>query len=102
MPCLPDRLGHPIHHAGGVTAVTNLLMATPLKLQQGQIWQLGDQFIRIVRLERLAVEYKLTTGTVIKASSNLKATKKEFCRLIKTAVLQPAAPAAIPSPVRPG
>jgi len=76
-------------------------MAKPLKLQQGQIWQLGDQFIRIVRLERLAVEYKITTGAVIKAGSNLKATKKEFCRLIKTAVLQPAAPASKPGAVRP-
>ncbi|PAW84457.1 MAG: hypothetical protein B9S33_11625 [Pedosphaera sp. Tous-C6FEB] len=76
-------------------------MAKPLKLQQGQVWQLGEQFIRIVRLERLAVEYKLTTGAVIKAGPNLKATKKEFCRLIKTAVLQPAAPVAKAGPVRP-
>lgn len=76
-------------------------MAKPLKLQQGQIWQLGDQFIRIVRLERLAVEYKLTTGAVLKASPNIKATKKEFCRLIKTAVLQPANPAPKPGAVRP-
>ena len=76
-------------------------MAKPLKLQQGQIWQLGDQFIRIVRLERLAVEYKLTTGAVIKAGPNLKATKKEFCRLIKTAVLQSAVSAPKPGAVRP-
>ena len=76
-------------------------MAKPLKLQQGQIWQLGEQFIRIVRLERLAVEYKLTTGAVIKAGPNLQVTKKEFCRLIKTAVLQPAASAPKPGAVRP-
>ncbi len=70
-----------------------------LKLQQGQVWQAGDSFLRIVKLERLAVEYKSSQAG--KEGKVQQATKKEFCRLIKTAVLQPAAPAPAPRPVRP-
>lgn len=76
-------------------------MAKPLKLQQGQIWQLGDNFIRITRLERLAVEYKSTPSPAAKGGKVQQATKKEFCRLIKGAVLLPAAPAPEPRPLRP-
>lgn len=76
-------------------------MAKPLRLQQGQVWQLGDQFIRITRLERLAVEYKSAPSPAAKGGKVLQATKKEFCRLIKTAVLQPSAPAPPPKPVGP-
>ncbi len=76
-------------------------MAKPLKLQQGQVWQLGDTFLRIVKLERLAVEYKSTTGPALKGGQSHQVTKKEFCRLIKTAVLQPAAPTPGPRPARP-
>lgn len=76
-------------------------MAKPLRLQQGQIWQLGDQFIRITRLERLAVEYKAAPSPATKGGKMHQATKKEFCRLIKTAVLLPAAPPPEPRPVRP-
>ena len=61
-----------------------------LKLQQGQVWQQGETFIRITHLERMSVEYKtmesLTSGT----GKVQKATKKEFCRLIKGATLLPA------------
>jgi hypothetical protein len=74
-------------------------MAQPLKLQQGQVWQLGDQSIRITRLERLAVEYKAASGPAGKEGKVQQATKKEFCRLIKTAVLQPAAPVPPAKPV---
>lgn len=76
-------------------------MAKPLKLQQGQVWQLGDQLLRITRLERLAVEYKATVSQAGKEGKVQQVTKKEFCRLIKTAVLLPAAPAPAPRPVRP-
>jgi hypothetical protein len=30
-----------------------------LKLQQGQVWKYGEEFIRIVHLERLEVGYKM-------------------------------------------
>ena len=33
-----------------------------MRLQQNQVWRQGDQYIRIVRLERMAVEYKKTTA----------------------------------------
>ncbi len=61
-----------------------------LKLQQGQVWQQGETFIRITQLERMSVDYKamesLTSGT----GKVQKATKKEFCRMIKGATLLPS------------
>ena len=62
----------------------NLIM---IKLQQAQIWKLGKEFLRIVRLERLTVEYKSTTGLTAKVGTHHKVTKKEFCRLIKGATM---------------
>jgi hypothetical protein len=59
-------------------------------LQQGQIWKQGDQFIRIVRLERLKVEYKTVRDITSKMGPHLSATKKDFCRLIKGATLMAA------------
>lgn len=58
-----------------------------MKLQQGQVWKQEGQLIRIVVLERLAVEYKLMHDLQSKEGTHHKATKKEFCRLIKDAVL---------------
>jgi hypothetical protein len=46
-----------------------------LKLRQGQIWKHGNEYIRIVHLERLEVAYKVL--------QNLHTTKKDFCRLLK-------------------
>lgn len=60
-----------------------------MKLKQGQIWKLNDQYIRLVHLERLGVEYKIIKDIVSKEGTHHKALKKEFCRLIKGAVLQP-------------
>ncbi|MEN9573593.1 MAG: hypothetical protein RL514_1448 [Verrucomicrobiota bacterium] len=77
-------------------------MSKPLKLQQGQIWKQGDTYLRIVRLERLAVEYKTTPSPAAKSGLNHQVTKKEFCRLIKAATLLPAAPAPGPRPVQEG
>lgn len=76
-------------------------MPQPLKLQQGQVWKVGDRFLRITRLERLAVEYKSSPTPAGKGGALRQATKKEFCRLLKTAALLPAAPAALPKPARP-
>ena len=39
---------------------------TAVKLQQGQVWKQGGEYIRIVRLERLEVEYKSMTSLASK------------------------------------
>lgn len=63
-----------------------------LKLKQGQIWKQGDDFIRVVHLERLEVGYKVTKTPRGGEGTHHKLTKKLFCRLIKNAELvDPAA-----------
>ena len=57
-----------------------------MKLQQGQIWQKGDQFLRIVHLERLEVEYKVVLRLNTREGVHHHVSKKDFCRLIKGAV----------------
>lgn len=71
-----------------------------MKLRQGQIWKNGQEYVRIVRLERLAVEYKSTQSLHAKTGTHHQVSKKDFCRLLKTArllqraeELPPAAPA---------
>jgi hypothetical protein len=58
-----------------------------LKLRQAQIWKSGDEFIRIVKLERLTVSYKTAKSLKPGEGKHQQASKKEFCRLIKTATL---------------
>ena len=58
-----------------------------IKLRQGQVWKHGKEFLRLVRVERLAVEYKATPSLTAKVGTRHQITKKEFCRLIKTATL---------------
>ena len=65
-------------------------MAITLKLRQGQIWQSGEEFLRIVRLERLEVVYKSTMAPAAKKGTHHRVSKKEFCHLIKKAALLPA------------
>ena len=59
-----------------------------MRLQQNQIWKQGDQYIRIVSLERLRVEYKAMQDLTTKEGTRHQVTKKEFCRLLKGAVLE--------------
>jgi len=61
-----------------------------LKLRQGQIWNLGDQFIRIVHLERLEVQYKTFKNLGNPKGEHHHTSKKEFCRLLKDAILMTA------------
>ena len=61
-----------------------------MRLEQGQIWQQGETLLRLVHLERLKVEYKVVTDLITKEGTHHKATKKQFCRLIKGATLLPA------------
>jgi hypothetical protein len=58
-----------------------------MKLCQGQLWKQGGEFIRIVRLERLEVEYKSMTNPAGKDATKHVTSKKDFCRLLKQARL---------------
>lgn len=58
-----------------------------MKLAQNQMWKQGDEFIRIVVIERLEVQYKAITDLATGEGKHHRATKKEFCRLIKAARL---------------
>lgn len=70
-----------------------------LKLRQGQVWKRGDEFIRIVRLERLEVGYKTFKDLKTGEGKHHRAGKKDFCRLLKSAtLLAPTAPAKTSPP----
>ncbi|WP_395751930.1 hypothetical protein [Prosthecobacter sp.] len=58
-----------------------------MKLEQGQIWKKGDEYLRIVEWARLSIEYKQMKDPATKLGTLHKVTKKEFCRLLKGAVL---------------
>ena len=58
-----------------------------MRLQQNQVWKQGDHYLRIVVLERMSVEYKAMTDLATKEGELRRVTKKEFCRLLKGAVL---------------
>ena len=68
-----------------------------LKLRQGQVWRHGDEFIRIVDLERLEVRYKTLKNLKTGEGRHHHTSKKDFCRLLKNCTLfapKPAEPAA--------
>lgn len=84
-----------------------MVRAMKLKLQQGQVWKKGEEYLRIVSLERLEVKYKSMKMLSEAGGEHHHVTKKEFCRLIKTAQLltteevkekRTAAPVAKPMP----
>ena len=56
-----------------------------MKLCQGQVWIHGKDYIRIVRLERLEVEYKSLPSLASKEGTRHVTSKKDFCRLLKQA-----------------
>jgi len=58
-----------------------------VKLLQGQIWNQGDEYLQIVHLERLEVKYKSFKNLATRDGARHHTSKKEFCRLIKHAVL---------------
>jgi hypothetical protein len=72
-----------------------------MKLCQGQIWKQGREYIRIVRLERLAVEYKSLASPASKEGTLHATSKKDFCRLLKQARLLAPAKQAAPLPAWP-
>ena len=58
-----------------------------MKLKQGQVWKLDEQYVRITQLERLKVGYKSMKNLATREGHPVELSKKEFCRLIKTATL---------------
>jgi hypothetical protein len=58
-----------------------------MKLCQGQVWKKEKEYIRIVKLERLAVEYKSMPNLGNKEGTLHQTSKKDFCRLLKGAHL---------------
>jgi hypothetical protein len=58
-----------------------------VKLCQGQVWKKDGHYVRIVRLERLEVEYKSLDSLASKAGPKTVTSKKDFCRLLKGAHL---------------
>jgi len=49
-----------------------------MKLQQNQLYKQGEEYIRIVELERSAVSYKLMQDPISGEGSTHLVTKKEF------------------------
>lgn len=73
------------------------VLEKPMKLEQGQIWKKGDEYLRIVEWARLSIEYKLMKNPETKTGTLHKVTKKEFCRLLKGAeLIQPEKPVEAP------
>jgi hypothetical protein len=58
-----------------------------LKLQQGQVWKHGKEFVRIVHLARLEVGYKVMKDLRSGRGTHHQTSKKDFCRLLKSARL---------------
>jgi len=69
-----------------------------MKLCQGQIWKQGREYLRIVKLERLEVEYKSMVNPGSKEGTLHVTSKKDFCRLLKQArLLAPFKPPSTPA-----
>jgi hypothetical protein len=58
-----------------------------MKLQQGQTWKCGEEFVRIVHLERLEVGYKSLKSLESGVGEHKRTSKKQFCRMLKGAAL---------------
>ena len=60
-----------------------------MKLCQGQVWKKNEEYIRVVKLQRLVVEYKSMISLTTKEGALQTTSKKDFCRLLKGAHLLP-------------
>ena len=58
-----------------------------MKLEQGQVWKVGEEFVRVVELHRLEVKYKAMRDLSTREGTHHHVTKKQFCRLIKGGAL---------------
>lgn len=83
-----------------------------IELVTGQMWQVGSGFIRVVKVGKLLVEYKVMQDLDHKVAPLSLISQKEFCVLLKAkkaSLLPPvvpgkpvgkkAAPALVPKPV---
>jgi hypothetical protein len=69
-----------------------------MRLQQGQLWKCGDEYVRIVHLERKEVGYKSAADLQFTDGKNLHTSKKDFCRLLKGATLLSPTDGNAPNP----
>ena len=76
-------------------------MLPGMKLQQGQVWKAGDEYLRIVELHRLEVKYKAMKDLLNREGTHHHVTKKQFCRLIKNATLVNSAIPKADAPAEP-
>lgn len=60
-----------------------------MKLEQGQVWKVGEDYLRIVVWQRLNIEYKKFTDWETREGTVHQVSKKEFCRLIRHGELLP-------------
>ena len=58
-----------------------------MKLVQNQVWKRGDEYLRIVALNRQEVRYKAITDLLAGEGEHHHVSKKEFCRLLQGATL---------------
>jgi hypothetical protein len=58
-----------------------------MKLRQSQVWKLDHEYLLVVQVERLAVAYKVVKDLTTREGVHRHLSKKEFCRLLKGAVL---------------
>jgi hypothetical protein len=63
-----------------------------MKILQNQLWKKDDAYYRVVHRDRLSVVYKTLKDPGAKGGEQKNATKKEFCRMLKGAVLLPETP----------
>ncbi len=58
-----------------------------MKLEQGQLWNKGDTYYRIVKWARLSIDYLKLDSIDAERGERVSTSKKEFCRLLKGATL---------------
>jgi len=58
-----------------------------MRLYQNQVYQRGNEFYRVVRVERLKVRYKSIGPLQAGEGEHVEVSNKEFCRLIKGSTL---------------
>lgn len=58
-----------------------------MRLLEGQLWKVGESYWRILYRDNRRVVYKVMKDAAKKEGEEVEATKKEFCRQLKHAVL---------------
>ena len=58
-----------------------------MKLCQGLVWKTNQECVRIVAVERLAVDYMTMKTPETEGGVHKRVTKKQFCNFVKTATL---------------